>query len=91
VDNFNPREENSPLGDNFGLGSKFAPRGEVKNGPLAPTIQNTIKQEEDFSRTFSSPTLNCQSFVAARVPVQGCQIFLGTTYKMGKIYQITIK
>jgi hypothetical protein len=33
-DNFTPRGQNSPLGDNFTPGSKFAPRCEVKNGPL---------------------------------------------------------
>jgi hypothetical protein len=30
VDNFTPRGQNSPLG------AKFSPRGEVRNGPLAP-------------------------------------------------------
>jgi hypothetical protein len=30
-DNFTPRGQITPLGDNWG--SKFAPRGEVKNGP----------------------------------------------------------
>jgi hypothetical protein len=33
-DNFTPRGKKSPLVTNSPLGSKFAPRGEVKNGPL---------------------------------------------------------
>jgi hypothetical protein len=38
AENFTPRGQNSSLGDNFALGSKFAPRGEAKNGPLKPLL-----------------------------------------------------
>jgi hypothetical protein len=38
-DNCTPRGQNSPLGDNFDPGSKFSPRGQVRNGPqLSPQI-----------------------------------------------------
>jgi hypothetical protein len=34
-DNFTPRGQTHPWGITSPLGSKFAPRGEVKNGPLS--------------------------------------------------------
>jgi hypothetical protein len=40
-DNFTPREQNSPLGDNFAHGINFFPRGKVKNRLLTTRAAHT--------------------------------------------------
>jgi hypothetical protein len=49
-DNFTPREQSSLLGDNFFPGgSKFAPRGEVKNEPKSAEVVKDLAFAADCS------------------------------------------
>jgi hypothetical protein len=45
-DNFTPTGQNSPLGTNSPQGSKFAPRGEVKNEPPNGAVAISVSNDE---------------------------------------------